>query len=93
MTDTLCGIVAAIEQVAPIAIKELSISISYRQGDQCVETFWREGRWLWILRDKTLNEIKGCGYCDTVEQALRTASAAASFVVSADVAKVTVEAA
>ena len=80
MSQSRCEIIAAIADLVPtFAEAALGVALYYRQDDgNSIDATWREGRWLWVLRDKA-GKIKGCGYAEAARDAMTTALTAARF--------------
>jgi hypothetical protein len=80
MTDNICGVIAAIAGLVPTSRRnDLGISLYYRQdADNKVDLTWREGEWLWTLRDKA-ERLKGWGHAQTGAAAMRMALVAGGF--------------
>ena len=73
-----CEVIALLEGAAPsLSTSDLCVAIYHKIGKIGLDATWRDGRWLWILRDGTPKQIKSFGYCDTAAQALQLAAAEA----------------
>lgn len=77
---TECEILTAVADAIPLFRDEaLGVSIFYRVDGperQDIHATWRDGKWLWTLRDKT-SSLKGYGYAESGKDAMRMAVAAA----------------